>query len=89
MYDEMMYFCLTCEGIFCGKRLDMYHFTSSFLADHSPGQRLTDVDIVSSDGFFNRHIVIDLGFTNSYFFYDQFHLIDSGLLNFLESMVST
>ena len=26
-------------------------------------------------------IVIDLGFTNEYFFSDQFHLIDSGLVN--------
>ena len=26
-------------------------------------------------------IVIDLGFTNAYFFSDQFHLIDSGLVN--------
>ena len=43
----------------------MYHFTSSFLADHSTGRRLTDVDIVSGDGFFNRQIVIDLGFTNA------------------------
>ena len=26
-------------------------------------------------------IVIDLGFTNAYFFSDQFHLIDSGIVN--------
>ena len=64
MYDKMVHLCLACEGIFCGKQLDMYHFTSSFLADRSPGQRLMYVDIVSGDGFFNRQIVIDLGFTN-------------------------
>ena len=59
----------------------MYHFTSSFLADHSTGRRLTDVDIVSGDGFFNRHILIDTGFKNEYLISDQFHLIDSGIVN--------
>ena len=32
-------------------------------------------------GFFNRHIVIYFGFTNTYFFSNQLHLIDSGLVN--------
>ena len=43
MYGEMMHLYLECEGIVCGKRLDMYHFISSFLANHSPGRRLTDL----------------------------------------------
>ena len=53
IYDEMMNLCLACEGIVCGEILDMYQFISSFLVDHSPGRRLPDVDIVSSNGFFN------------------------------------
>ena len=54
MYDKMMHLCLACEGIVCGKRLDMYHFTLIFLADNSPRRQITDLNIVSGDVFFDR-----------------------------------
>ena len=79
MYDELMHVYIACEGIVCGERMDMYQFICDFLSQSTPLWRLTEVNIVSDDGFFNQDVVIELGFDNAKFVTSQWHLFDCGL----------
>ncbi|KAL7535171.1 hypothetical protein ACHAWF_005077 [Thalassiosira exigua] len=79
MYDESKHLCLACEGIMCGERGDMYEFTARFLEEFAPGRPLSEVSVVSGDGFFNQKLIHDMGFVNALLISDQWHLLDSGL----------
>jgi hypothetical protein len=50
-----------------------------FLGKSSPGRPLSEVKIVSGDGFFDTETIRRLGFTNANFILDQWHFINSGL----------
>lgn len=62
----------------------MYHFACNFLKANSPGRPLSDVLIVAADGFFDHELIKKLGFVNTHFNMDQWHLLDSGLVKFFE-----
>ncbi|KAL7552459.1 hypothetical protein ACHAWF_016605 [Thalassiosira exigua] len=79
MYDETRKICLACEGFMCGERSDMYEFSARFLEQYAPGRSLSDVRIVSGDGFFSRKAIRDMGFANARLIADHWHLVDSGL----------
>ncbi|KAL7546585.1 hypothetical protein ACHAWF_009917, partial [Thalassiosira exigua] len=79
MYDDMKKLCLACESFMCGETNDMYEFSARFLEEYTPGRPLSEVRVVSGDGFFNRQIIRDMGFVNARLITDQWHLIDSGL----------
>ena len=79
MYDDARKLCLGCEGVLCGERMDMYEFMCQFLGKSSPGRPLSEVKIVSGDGFFDTETIRRLGFTNANFILDQWHFINSGL----------
>ena len=79
MYDELMHVCLACEGIVCGERMGIYQFICGFLSQSTPLWRLTGINIVSGDRFFNQNTVTEIGFTSAKFVTDQWHLFDSGL----------
>ncbi|KAL7545888.1 hypothetical protein ACHAWF_014596 [Thalassiosira exigua] len=79
MYDDTRKICLACEGFMCGERSDMYEFSARFLEQYAPGRPLSDVRIVSGDGFFNRKVIRDMGFVNARLISDHWHLVDSGL----------
>ena len=79
MYDDARKLCLGCEGVLCGERVDMYAFMCKFLGKNSPGRLLSEVKIVSGDGFFDTDTIRKLGFTNANFILDQWHFINSGV----------
>jgi hypothetical protein len=89
MHDETNHICVTCEGIVCGERLDMYTAQASFLAKYAPGRGLCTVQVVAGDVFFYKNMVKEMGFPNARFIMDRFHLFDSGLKKNLVKLAMT
>jgi hypothetical protein len=54
MHDETNHICVTCEGIVCGERFDMYTAHASFFAKYAPGRGLCTVQVVTGDGFLTK-----------------------------------
>ena len=79
MYDEMKKVCIGCEGIMCGECKDMCQFVCDFMGEHSSLHPLSTVLVVAADGFYDQDLIEKLGFINSHFISDQWHLLYSGL----------
>ena len=74
LMDEFGELCLGCEGIVFGETSEMYQFVVSFIMKHCPVLLMDDVRFVAADQFLNQAEVRKLGFKNSMFIIDHYHL---------------
>ncbi len=57
----------------------MYQFLCQYLRTNAPGRSFELVKVVAGDVFFTQDMILEFGFVNVTFIYDQWHLLDSGL----------
>ena len=79
LYDEMGHICIALEGFVCGERYEMYLEKVRFLSRYAPKRPISSVTIVSGDGFFDKAMIMKLGFVNAEYVADWWHMKDSGL----------
>ena len=63
-------------GDFAWRKNETYEFIVWFLKNHAPGRDITDVRIVSGDGFVNQDMLKSVGFANSAYITGRKHLRD-------------
>ena len=76
MYNEMNSVCVGCEGIVIGEREEAYHSMLDFQVRYSRRSK-SEVNAISSDGFLSQSIIEGMGFTNTKFIIDFWHLFHS------------
>ena len=73
MYNELDRVCVGCEGIMLAERVEAYKAMLDFQVRHS-NRKANEVYGISSDGFLNQQILNDIGFKDTKFIMDYWHL---------------